>query len=92
MIFSEGPSIVGVYKQTNRMKPLGSEGNSGGKPQEGAKEFYGNYQKAERHPRNAQTPAPKVNQGIRGREEMFSENNPAGGYEVLSKPPLWSAQ
>jgi hypothetical protein len=30
----------------------------------------------------------KETQGIRGRVEMFNEDVPVGGYEVLSKPPL----
>jgi hypothetical protein len=47
------------------------------------------YQEAERHPQNAQTPARTSETGVRGRVEViFGEDNPAGGYEVLSKPRL----
>jgi hypothetical protein len=47
------------------------------------------YQEVERPPQNAQTPASTSEVGIRGRVEViFSEDNPAGGYEVVTKPPL----
>jgi hypothetical protein len=40
-------------------------------------------------PDNGEDSSQHIRTGIRGRVEViFGEDNPAGGYEVLTKPPL----
>jgi hypothetical protein len=74
-----------------RLNLPGHKGKSGGKPQETSKEILLNNEEIKKPRGTCRTRGTRLTRqmGFRGRVEvMFGEDDPAGGYGVLSKPPL----